>query len=308
MKMSGGVKTDWRGNFVATVTPFDEAGSVDEGLFVANLELLTGEGVDGVVVAGCTGESWALEPAERVRLFELAVETVGSRVTVIANVSAIVPSDAIGMARQAVAEGVDGILVLPPYFALPGRRDIVAYFQAISDEVDAPIMIYNNPRRTGINLQPDILRELGEIENVVAVKESSSDFVQTERTIQELGHRLAVFTGHSAERGAAAVLMGAAGFVSSLETQIMGRRAVSLYQAAASGDWESARAIQLETLAVQNAIQSCGCTGPADLKAAMNLLGRPGGLPHAPILPVTEAENDKIAGKLRELGLLNGKQ
>lgn len=300
------MKTDWRGNFVATVTPFDEAGSVDERLFVANLELLMDEGADGFVVAGCTGESWALEPDERVRLFELAVETVRSRVTVIAGVNGIVTAHVVELARRAIETGVDGILVLPPHFALPGRRDVLAYYQAISDGAQIPIMIYNNPRRTGINLEPGILRELAGIENVVAVKESSSSFEQTERTIQLLGDRLAIFTGHSAERGAASVMMGAAGLVSSLDPQIMGRRAIDLYRAASQGDFTEASAIQRETMAVQDAINSCGFTGPADLKAAMNLLGRPGGLPHSPILPLTDAESGCVAGKLRELGLLNG--
>lgn len=307
MTSTSGLKTWWRGNFVAAVTPFDTAENVDERRFIANLELLLGEGADGFVVAGCTGEGWAIRPDERIRLFELALSTVAGQVPVIAGLSGIVTGDVVELGQRAKRAGVQGILVLPPYFALPGAREIVAYFQAISDGAQLPIMIYNNPRRTGINLQPALLAELAAIENVVAVKESSADFVQTERTIQELGDRLAVFTGHSAERGAAAVLMGAAGLVSSVETQTMGRRAMLLYESAASGDYAEARAIQLETLAVQHAVHSCGCTSPADLKAAMNMLGRPGGSPRSPILPVSEEQNAKLARNLRRLGLLNGR-
>jgi 4-hydroxy-tetrahydrodipicolinate synthase len=307
MKTTGTLKTDWQGNFVATVTPFHENGDIDEGRFIANLQLLMEEGADGFVIAGCTGESWALKDDERVRLFELAVTHTQSRVPVIASVSKIVTSEVVKLARAAAETGVAGVLALPPYFALPGRREIVSHFEAISEGSELPIMIYNNPRRTAINLTPNILDEMADIKHVVAVKESSSDFVQTEKTIHVLGDRIAVFTGHSAERGAAAVLMGVVGFVSSLEGQIMGRRALDLWNAAASGDFLQARIIQRETLQLQTAVSSCGGTSPADVKAAMNLLGRPGGFPRRPILPLTAAQERDLADHLEELGFLTGR-
>lgn len=300
--------TDWRGNYVAVVTPFTQTGELDEHALVANLELLFDEGADGFVVAGCTGESWAMTPAERIRVAELAVSAVGAHVPVIAGVSDIRTEDVVAAAREARRAGAAGVLVLPPYFALPGPAEVVAHYRAISDGAAIPIMIYNNPRRTGINLQPELLQQLADIEWVVAVKESSSDYVQTERTIRELADRVAVFTGHSAERGAAAVLMGAHGFVSSLEPQIMGRRAIELYDTAAAGDFDQARAIQFETLAVQDGLARCGGTAPANLKAAMNLLGRPGGYPRRPILPLTDAEMERLRSWLEASGMLSAQQ
>ena len=297
------LKTDWRGNFVATVTPFDEKGMIDEEKFVNNLKLLMDEGADGFVVSGCTGESWAMTHPERKTLFELAVNTVANEIPIIAGVSDILASDVVALSLDAKRVGVAGVLVLPPYFALPGRGEVLAHFRSISEGAECPIMIYNNPRRTGINLEPDILKELAEIDHVVAVKESSSDFVQTERTIQDIGDRLAVFTGHSAERGFAAALMGVDGFVSSGEPQIMGSRALSLWHSTVSGELETARQIQFETLAVQKALSSVGGSSPADLKAAMNLLGRPGGYPRPPLLPLSQRQLSDLKANLDSLGL-----
>ena len=127
-------------------------------------------------------------------------------------------------------------MVLPPYYAMPSRREVVAHYAAISDAVRAPILLYNIPRRTGVNLTPEVLEEIVEIEWVVAIKESSNDFIQLEATIHTVGDRINVFAGHSAERGVPGVLMGAKGFVSSLESQIMGREAIEMYDLLQRGE------------------------------------------------------------------------
>jgi 4-hydroxy-tetrahydrodipicolinate synthase len=291
---------DWQGSYVAVVTPFAPDASIDEPAFRRNIEFLLAEGADGIVVSGCTGESWALTPDERVRLFQSAVETVGGAVPVIAGTGGVSTDGVVELSRRAREVGTAGIMVLPPYYCMAGRREVTAHYQAVSERVQHPILLYNIPRRTGFNLTPEILEEIVEIEWVVAIKESSNDFIQTEATIHSVGDRINVFTGHSAERGVPAVLMGAKGYVSSMESQVLGAEAIQMYDRVKEGKLEEARRTQLRTLALDSAMRRVG-TFPANLKTAMQLLGRPAGGPRLPLLPLTPGEVEQVRQVLATL-------
>ena len=296
-------KVDWKGNFVALVTPFTKEGDVDEKKFIENIELLLSEGVHGVIVSGCTGESWSLESSEKERLYRIAVDTVKGRATVIAGTGGIVTRSVVALSKGAKEAGVDGVMILPPYYAMINEKEVIAHYRAISDEARVPILLYNIPRRTGVNLTPELCEELAELDYVVAIKESSNDFVQVEATLAALGDRMLVFTGHSAERGVAAVLLGCQGYVSSMESQVMGRGAIPLYELAASGKVDEARKMQMRTLQLDQAMRKVG-TFPANLKAAMNILGRAGGYARAPILGLNEAGVQRVRSILDGLDLL----
>lgn len=196
-------------------------------------------------------------------------------------------------------------MVLPPYYCMAGRREIVEHYRTISNAIEHPILVYNVPRRTGFNLTPDVLEELAEIEWVVAVKESSNDFIQTELTVRRLGGCIRVFTGHSAERGVPAVLMGADGYVSSTESQVMGREAIAMYDLAARGDIATAQAVQMRALTLDELLKPIG-TFPCNLKTAMNLLRRPGGDPRRPLLPLTATQVESVRVALDKLKLTAG--
>lgn len=293
-------KVDWQGSYVAVVTPFRTDASIDEPAFRRNIEFLLAEGTDGIVVSGCTGESWSLTPEERVRLFRAAVDAVNGRAPVIAGTGGVSTDAVVELSRQARGAGAAGVMVLPPYYCMAGRREVLEHYRAISDGARHPILIYNIPRRTGFNLTPDVLDEVVGIEWVVAIKESSNDFIQTQATIRDVGDRITVFSGHSAERGVPAVLMGAKGFVSSMESQVMGGEAIRMYDLAKSGRLEEARRTQLRTLALDQAMRRVG-TFPANLKAAMNLLGREAGVPRRPLLPLTPSELEAVNQVLANL-------
>lgn len=295
-------KVDWQGSFVAVVTPFLESGAIDESAFRENIEFLLDQGADGIVVSGCTGESWSLTADERLQLFELAVETVRGRGPVIAGTGGVPTSSVIELSGAAKMAGVDGVMVLPPYYCMAGAREITEHYRAISDAVRHPILLYNIPRRTGFNMTPEFLDRLVEIEWVVAIKESSNDFIQTETTIQTVGERIQVFTGHSAERAVPALLMGAKGYVSSMESQIIGREAIEMYDLVRDGKLDDARRVQHRTLALDQQMRKAG-TFPANLKAGMNLLGRRGGFPRRPLLPLTPSEADQVRQVLAGLNI-----
>ncbi len=295
-------KIDWQGSFVAVVTPFEETGAIDAAAFRQNIEFLLAGGADGIVVSGCTGESWALSAEERLRLFRLAVETVGDRGPVIAGTGSVPTQGVIDLSLAAKDAGVAGVMVLPPYYCMPGPREVTEHYRAISDHVRHPILLYNIPRRTGFNMTPEFLDELVNIEWIAAIKESSNDFIQTEATIGVVGDRITVFTGHSAERAVPALLMGAKGFVSSMESQIMGAEAISMFDLVRAGRLDEASTVQHRTLTLDLQMRRCG-TFPANLKAAMNLLGREAGVPRRPLLPLTSGEIDQVKGVLAGLSI-----
>ncbi len=293
-------KVQWEGNFVAVVTPFDAAGNVDESAFCENISRLVEEGAEGIIVSGCTGEAWALTPEERLRLFSLGVETVAGAVPVIAGTGGIFSREVIDLSAGARDIGCAGVMILPPYYCWPGDAEIIAHYKSISDAVRSPILLYNIPKRTGVDLSLGLLEELVKIEYVVAIKESSDSFIRVESLVNQFGSEMQVFTGHSAERGVAAIVMGAKGWVSSLESQIMGREAVQMYDMVKNGDLAAAQSVQLRTLALDQHARGIG-TFPANLKAAMNVLGRPGGYPRPPLLPLSDAQIAKIVTVLEGL-------
>lgn len=297
-------KVSWRGNFPAVVTPFTKSGEIDERKFVANLELLVSEGAHGVVVSGSNGESWALKGPERLALFRLAKNTLGRDVTVIGGTGSIPTGDVVELTKAARDTGVDGVMIMPPYYCGASRREVVEHFRTISDEARMPILVYNSPKSTGVDVVADFAAELAELEWVVGIKQSTLDFTVFEQTVAACGDKIRVFTGHSAKRGLAAVLAGAVGFVSSLDPHVLGREGISLFELSVAGEYEKARRVQMRTLALDRRIGGIS-SGPAVMKAAMNLLGRPGGYPRRPLLEVSDTQKEKIRKVLDEMGLFS---
>lgn len=294
---------NWKGCFCAIITPFKENEEIDEKMFRENIELLISEGLDGIVISGCTGESWSLTKDEKKRIFKWGVEQAKKRVTIIGGVGQIITKDVIELAQYAKEIHMAGVMILPPYYCLIKEREVIAHYKAVSDAVKIPILVYNIPRRTNINMDEKFLEKLADIDCVVAVKESSDDFVQTERTIKALKDRMVILPGHSAVRGFPVVLMGADGYVSSLESLVMGKEAISLYRLAANREIDKARALQEKCLVLDTDMRKCG-TFPANVKAAMNMRKRPGGFPRRPLLAPTKEEQEEIKKILTRLNLL----
>ncbi len=294
-------KVDWQGNMPAIVTPFAADRDIDENKFIENIEWLIEQGVSGVVVTGCTGEAWAVTDDERLRLFRLAVQASKGRVTVIGGTGCIVTGHTIALSNAAKQTGIDGVMILPPYYAEPVRREIVTYYRAVSDAIQFPIMVYNIPPRNGINLTPDILDEIADIEHVVALKESHDDFVQLERTLAQVGDRILVFSGFAAARAVAAVVMGCAGLVGSMDAHLMGRDAISLFSLSKAGKLDKARAIQQRALSLVGQLHHLGSEASA-LKAAMNVIGRPGGYVRPPLLDLEGDDLEQVAQVMQAHG------
>jgi 4-hydroxy-tetrahydrodipicolinate synthase len=297
-------KAKWHGYFPAVVTPFNEDGSLDMVAFRENLEQVVGAGVHGLIVTGTTGEYWALSEEERKDLYEAAADQVRGRVTVVGGATALLTEKVIEFGKHALAVGLDGIMVAPPPGALPSERELLLHYQAISDAVDIPIMIYNHRERYGVAITPELASRLADIENVVANKESTPNFAELTNTIRLAGDRLAVFAGWPQLRLIASATMGAPGHVGSIGAQIAGRAVREMWDFFHAGELDKAREIQFKLYVLQVEGMLGNGSWPAQLKAAMNMQGKPGGYPRKPILPVTDEQEKRIRDTLQKLGLL----
>jgi 4-hydroxy-tetrahydrodipicolinate synthase len=292
----------WTGCLCAVVTPFQEDGKIDRGAFRENVKLLASEGADGFVIAGCTGEFWALTDEERAETFKLAREAVPG-LPVIGNATDMLTSRSIAFARRAKELGLDGIMLTPPYYVRPSEDEIYHHYQAVSDAVKIPILVYNIPTRQAVNLTPEMVARLADVECVVAIKQSTNSFQEVSETLRLAQQKILVLPGHSVERGLPVLAMGADGYVASVETEILGREAVEIYDFAVQGRYEEARKRQFRCIELDHAVHGGVGTFPASVKAAMNLVGRPGGHAREPLLPLTAEQTKRLREVLAKLGL-----
>ena len=154
---------------------------------------LVEHGSDGVVVAGTTGESPTLADDEKLRLLEIALDEIGDEATVVAGTGSNDTAHSVELTRRAAELGAHAVLVVTPYYNKPQRQGLVAHFRAVAAATDSPVMLYNIPARTGINLEPDLLAELAAADNIVAVKQANADMDQARRVIEDAG--LALYAG-----------------------------------------------------------------------------------------------------------------
>jgi len=297
-------KLTLKGLVPALTTPFDQDGRLDLPGYRALVNAVLGDGVHGLLVNGCTGESWALDDAERAQVFRAAVEETRGRVPVVAGCGAMTARQArykVGQAREA---GCDAVLIQPPYYVMPGEAEVEAYFRAVAESSPLPVVVYNIPRRTGISLSTDLVDRLADVPQVVALKESSKDFLVLSDMIRRVNGRIAVMAGYMGLLGLGALSIGAAGFMDSA-TPVLGRKALQFYEAAIAGDLETARRLQ-DDMARLSAVFTRFGTFPVAVKAALDFVGRPGGFPREPLLPLTSAQHLELRAALTGLGIVAG--
>jgi 4-hydroxy-tetrahydrodipicolinate synthase len=283
----------------AIVTPFRADGSVDFDRFRGLVQYLVENGSDGVVVAGSTGESPTLTDDERLELFRVAVEALEGRGTVVAGTGTYSTAHSVHLTREAHELGVDGFLVVTPYYNKPPPRGIVEHFRAVAEVSDRPIIVYNIPGRVAINIEPETIAELAEIPTVRAVKQANDDLEQARRIVSETG--LDLYAGDDNLIFPFLELGGIGGIC--VHTHVAGPQVKAMVRAFRDGDVEAARRLDRELAATYELLKVQ--TNPIAIKAALNLLGHDvGGLR----LPLVEANDDEIARVrdcLERLGVLS---
>ncbi|HEY6606762.1 MAG TPA: 4-hydroxy-tetrahydrodipicolinate synthase [Gaiellaceae bacterium] len=283
----------------AIVTPFKADGSVDFDRFRELAQYLVENGSDGVAVAGSTGESPTLTDDERLELFRVAVEALEGRGTVVAGTGTYSTAHSIHLTREAHELGVDGFLVVTPYYNKPPPRGIVAHFRAVAEVSDRPIVAYNIPGRVAINIEPETIAELAEIPTVRAVKQANDDLEQARRIVSETG--LDLYAGDDNLIFPFLELGGIGGIC--VHTHVAGPQVKEMVRAFRDGDVETARRLDQELAPTYDLLKVQ--MNPIAIKAALNLLGHDvGGLR----LPLVEANDDEIARVrhcLEHLGVLS---
>jgi len=295
-------KTDWHGVFVVSATPFDRDGALDAAAFQTLMEMFVADGVQGIIVAGSTGEWYTQSDEERVELFALARQAVPDNVALLAGTSAIGTRETVALTDAAKRSGCDGAMVLPPPYALPNVREVIGHFEAVN-EVGLPIMIYNNPGRTQVSITPDMAAKLAALDHVAALKDSSKDLYALAAVLRTVSDRLAVFSGLE-PYARATIDRGAAGIVS-MCTNFMGDAAVRLYDLAKNGPVEDAIALEGVIDEIYEAFYLGGNSPYVVIKECMNLMGRPAGYPRLPHLPVSDDDRRRLVATLQRLGLLD---
>jgi 4-hydroxy-tetrahydrodipicolinate synthase len=282
----------------AIVTPFRAGGSLDVDRFQALARHLVEHGSDGIVVCGTTGESPTLSDDEKVTLFRAAVDAVGDGSTVIAGTGTYDTRHSVHLTEQAHEAGVDGFLVVTPYYNKPPQRGIVAHFQAIAEASDRPIVVYNIPGRVVVNIETETIRELAEIPSVAAVKQANDDLDQARRIVEET--RLQLYAGDDNLVYPFLRLGGVGGIC--VRSHIAGDRFKEMVRLYRAGDGEAAGAIH-EELGPLFELDSIA-VNPIPIKTALNLLGHEVGGFRLPLVDATDAERDAVRGALERVGLL----
>jgi len=280
----------------AIVTPFREDGSVDLDAFQRLARHLVDHGSDGIVVAGTTGESPTLTDGERLDLIRAAIEAVGEDATVVAGTGTYSTAHSVHLTEQAHALGADAFLIVTPYYNRPPQRGIVAHFEAVAAASDRPIVVYNIPSRVVVNIEPETISRLAEIETVHAVKQANDDLAQA---------RHIVATGLDLYAGDDNLIqpfleLGAVGGIS-VHAHIVGPQIAEQIRAARAGDLARSREID-ESLAPAYALLAVA-TNPIPVKTALRLLGQDVGGFRMPLVPPTADELERIRGCLERLHL-----
>jgi 4-hydroxy-tetrahydrodipicolinate synthase len=281
----------------AIVTPFREDGAVDIDAFQRLARHLVDHGSDGIVVAGTTGESPNLSDEERLGLFRAAIEAVGADATVVAGTGTYSTAHSVHLSEQATELGVDALLVVTPYYNKPPQRGIVAHFEAIAAASDKPIVAYNIPARTVINIEPETISRLAQIETVYAVKQAYDDLDEARHI---LASGLVLYAGDDNLIQPFLELGGIGGIC--VHTHIVGPQVAEQVKAMEAGDTERAREIDRGLAAAYELLKVV--SNPIAIKAALNLLGHEVGGHRLPLVPATAEELADVRSCLDRLGLL----
>jgi 4-hydroxy-tetrahydrodipicolinate synthase len=289
-----------RGCGTALVTPFKDDLSIDEEALGQFVEFQVSEGIDFLVPCGTTGESVTLSYEEQRRVVEMVLKAAAGRVPVIAGAGGNNTAHVLELARQYERLGVDGLLSVAPYYNKPTQEGLYQHFRAIAEATRLPIIVYNVPSRTSVNILPDTITRLAEIENIIGVKEASGDISQIGEITTRVSEDFKLFSGDDSLT-LPVMALGGAGIISVASNEAP-RRMSALARACSEGEWREARELnrELYPLMKANFIE----TSPGPVKAALAMMGKIREVYRLPMVPVTTETKSKLRRVLTDLRLI----
>jgi len=289
----------FEGSFVAIVTPFKN-GKVDAKALKDLIEFHIENGTNGIVPCGTTGESATLSHHEHEEVIRIAVETCRGRVPVLAGTGSNATHEAIELTLSAQKLGADGALLITPYYNKPTQQGLYQHFAAVAKETRLPIILYNVPSRTSINMLPETVARLSKIENIVGIKEASGNLVQVSEIIQSCSTDFEVISGEDALTWPILALGGKG--VISVTANIVPEKLSKLCKAALKGDMAIARSLHYELLKLNDVMFIE--TNPIPVKAALVIMGRIDNEFRAPLCPPSDQNLSTLKSVLREYTLV----
>ena len=292
------MKGFFKGSATAIITPFNETG-VNYDAFGKMIEHQIQGGTDAIVFLGTTGEPSTMSFAEEHVLMEYAVKKVAGRAKVIFGCGSNNTADAIMTAQKAESYGADGLLAVTPYYNTCTQNGLVAYYKAICESVSIPVIAYNVPGRTGVEIQPATMAKIAEIPNIAGIKDAGGNMSKTMETFRLVREKCDVYSGEDA-LNLPILLCGGAGVISVL-SNIVPAKVKELCTLAFEGKIDQAVALNDTLLPLANA---CFVeVNPIPVKEAMNLLGFEAGTPRAPLTKIEDANREKLVCAMKNFGL-----
>jgi 4-hydroxy-tetrahydrodipicolinate synthase len=293
-------KTSFRGSFTALLTPFKN-GSLDEKAFRDLVEWQIAEGTSGLVPVGTTGESPTLSHDEHKQVVEWCVETVKGRVPVVAGAGSNSTKEAIELSRHAEKAGADAVLVVTPYYNKPTQEGLYQHYKAINDAIGIPIIIYNIPARSVVDMSVDTMRRLFELQNIAGVKDATANVIRVSQQRLAMGPSLIQLSGEDAS-ALGFMAHGGHGCIS-VTSNVAPRLCAEFQGACLKGDYAGALALQDKLMPLHTALFLE--TNPAPAKYALAVLGKCEETVRLPMVPVSETTRTAVRAAMVHAGLIN---
>ncbi len=294
-------QTVFTGSACAIVTPFDADGKVDYRTLKKQVDFQIENGTDAIVVCGTTGESAVLNTREHRQVIKSVVKYVEKRVPVIAGSGSNSTESAVRRSYSAESVGADALLIVTPYYNKCSQAGLIEHYKFITQQTDLPVIVYNVPSRTGVDIKPETYKELCKIKNIVATKEANGNISALMKTISLCGDELDIYCGND-DQTAAFMAMGAKGVVSVL-ANIIPQQMHNLTNLALEGKQDECVAIQTELLDLANVL-FCD-VNPIPVKYAMKVMERDSGIYRLPLSNTSEINKRHIRDCLRNHGLMD---
>lgn len=292
-------KTIFEGVATALITPFDENGKIDYEKFAQLVEFQISEGINALVVCGTTGEASTLTDDEHKDAIEFVVKQTNGRVPVIAGTGSNDTDYAIWLTKHACEVGADAVLIVTPYYNKATQKGLVKMYTAIADASTKPVIIYNVPSRTGVNIEPKTYLALADHPNIVAIKEANGNISKIAETIALVGDKLDVYSGND-DQIVPILALGGKGVISVLSNPLP-RKTVEICDKFFKGDVKGSAQLQLELLPLINALFSE--VNPIPAKCAMAHMGYTENVLRSPLYPMESDTEAVLVEKLREQGI-----
>lgn len=283
----------------AIITPFTEDG-VNFEEFKRLIEFQIKEGVDAIVVCGTTGESSTMSEQEKKDTIKFAIDIVNKRIPVIAGTGSNSTKSAIEMSKYAQSVGADAVLLVTPYYNKTTQEGLIAHYKAIASSIDIPIILYNVPGRTGLNISPKTCLELSKVDNIVAIKEASGNISQIAEIASLCKDNLYIYSGND-DQVLPVLSLGGIGVISVL-SNIIPKDVHNMVTYFLEGKTKEATSLQLDTLSLTNSL-FCE-VNPIPIKAACNMMGFNTGVPRLPLIEMSEEGKSRLKKDMQDYGIL----